>query len=78
MLNQNITTVPENLISLAKKTTSVPVCVVCAHQASAIESAKQAYELNLIEPIFIGNKRKILKEAKLINWNISAFQIIWK
>ena len=76
MLNNNITTVPENLISLAKKTTSVPVGVVCAHQASAIESAKQAYELDLIQPIFIGNKYEIQKEAKALNWDINSFEII--
>ena len=50
--------------------------MVCAHQASAIESAKQAYELNLIEPIFIGNKYEIQKEAKALTWNINSFEII--
>ena len=76
MLSKNKTTVPENLILLAKKTMSVPVGVVCAHQASAIESAKQAYELDLIQPIFIGNKYEIQKEAKALNWDINSFEII--
>jgi phosphate acetyltransferase len=76
MLSKNKTTVPENLISLAKKTMSVPVGVVCAHQASAIESAKQAYELDLIQPIFIGNKYEIQKEAKALTWDINSFEII--
>ena len=40
MLSQNKATVPENLISLAKKTSQMPVGIVSAHQASAIESAK--------------------------------------
>ena len=55
--------VPENLIFLAQKTPKIPVAIVCAHHASAIESAKQACDLNLIEPIFIGEKTLITKEA---------------
>ena len=76
MLSKNITTVPENLILLAKKTTSVPVGVVCANQASAIESAKQACELNLIQPIFIGDKNRIQEEADTLKWDINSFEII--
>ena len=76
MLSQNKATVPENLISLAKKTSQMPVGIVSAHQASAIESTKQAYELDLIEPIFIGNKHEIQKEAKALTWNINSFEII--
>ena len=41
--------VPEKLIFLAQKTPKIPVAIVCAHHASAIESAKQACDLNLIE-----------------------------
>ena len=52
MLSQNKASVPENLISLAKKTSQIPVGIVSAHQAAAMESAKQAFELNLITPIF--------------------------
>ena len=69
MLSKNKTTVPENLISLAKKTPNMPVGIVCADQASAMESAKQACDLNLIRPIFIGNKNgmklKFLKPKKI-------------
>ena len=61
---------------LAKKTTSIPVGIVCAHQEFAIESAKQACELNLILPIFIGDKNKVREEAKAINWDINSFEII--
>ena len=56
MLSQNKAVVPENLISLAKKTSQMPVGIVSAHQAAAMESAKQAFELNLIIPIFIGGE----------------------
>ena len=76
MLNKNKAAVPENLISLAKKTESMSVGIVCAHQSSAMESTKQAFDLNLILPIFIGDKNGIQKEADLLNWDINNFEII--
>ena len=76
MLSQNKASVPENLISLAKKTSQIPVGIVSAHQAATMESAKQAFELNLIKPIFIGDKSGIQEEAKTLNWDINNFEII--
>ena len=76
MLIHNKATVPENLITLAKKTPNMPVGIVCADQASAMESAKQACDLNLISPIFIGNKDGIQKNSNNLNWNINNYQII--
>ena len=75
MLTNKKIVVPANLINLAKKTLSVPVGIVCAHHESAMISAKQAYELRLIEPIFIGHKQSIIEEANKLNWNIDKFQI---
>ena len=76
MLSQKKASVPENLISLAKKTSQIPVGIVSAHQAAAMESAKQAFELNLIKPIFIGDKSGIQEEAKTLDWDINNFEII--
>ena len=76
MLSQNKASVPENLISLAKKTSQMPVGIVSAHQTAAMESAKQAFELNLIIPIFIGDKNGIQEEASALNWDINSFEII--
>ena len=75
MLSNIKAIVPENLIQLAK-TPKVPVAIVCAHQESVIESSKQACDLNLIDPIFIGIKSQIINEAEKINWNIDSFKII--
>jgi phosphate acetyltransferase len=75
MLTNKKIVVPTNLINLAKKTLSVPVGFVCAHHESTMISAKQAYELSLIEPIFIGHKELIAEEANKLNWNIDSFQI---
>ena len=76
MLSNNKVDVPENLISLAKKTSQMPVGIVSAHQRAAMESAKQACELDLIQPIFIGDKNGIQEEAKMLNWDINSFEII--
>ena len=66
---------PKNLVSLANETPPISVALVCADQNVAMESTKIAYELNLVNPIFIGNKNKILKEAEILNWNINNFEI---
>ena len=76
MLSQNKASVPENLISLAKKTSQIPVGIVSAHQTAVMESAKKAFELNLIIPIFIGDKNGIQEEAKTLNWDMNSFEII--
>ena len=41
-----------------------------------MESAKKSVELNLINPIFIGNKQEINEKAEKIEWNINAYEII--
>ena len=73
MLANKKIVVPTNLINLAKKTSLIPVGIVCAHHESTMISAKQAYELSLIEPIFIGHKELIAEEANKLNWNIDSF-----
>ena len=67
---------PENLISLAKSKGPVKAVIVNAVKLTAIESAKQAVDANLITPIFIGDKSIIEKNAKEISWNISKFELI--
>ena len=76
MLSQNKASVPENLISLAKKTSQIPVGIVSAHQEAAMESAKKAFELNLIKPIFIGDKNGIQEQAKTLDWDINSFEVL--
>ena len=75
MLTTKKIVVPTNLLNLAKKTALIPVGIVCAHHESTMISAKQAYELSLIEPIFIGDKQSIMEEANKLSWSIDSFQI---
>ena len=76
MLTKKEALIPNNLISLAIKTPNIPAGIVCADHNSSMDSAKKAVELNLIEPIFIGNKNAIIEKAKLCNWDIGKYEII--
>ena len=76
MLTKKEALIPNNLISLAIKTPNIPAGIVCADHNSSMDSAKKAVELNLIKPIFIGNKNAIIEKAKLCNWDIAKYEII--
>ena len=76
MLSRKKIVVSKNLINLAKKTPSVPVGIVCAHHESSIISSKQAFELGLIIPTFIGGMSLIQQEAEKLKWDINKFTII--
>tara|TARA_Y100001936_G_C15914487_1_gene580475 strand:- start:10 stop:921 length:912 start_codon:yes stop_codon:yes gene_type:complete len=76
MLSKLKAIVPENLLSLAKKTPKIPVAIVCANHSSSIESTKEACDMDLIDPIFIGQEKAILQEAAKIDWDISIYKMI--
>ena len=76
MLQSKEAQIPNNLISLAKKTPNLSAGIICANHDSSMESAKKSVELNLINPIFIGNKQEINEKAKKIEWDINAYEII--
>jgi len=76
MLSKLKAIVPENLISLAKNTPKIPVGIVCANHTASIESAKDACDMDLINPIFIGQENAIKKEADNLAWDISAYELI--
>ncbi len=76
MLTKKQAKIPQNLISLAKKTPDIPAGIVCADHDSAMDAAKKAVELNLIKPIFIGDKNAINKKAEQFKWNVSSYEII--
>ena len=76
MLSKLKAIVPENLISLAKKTPKIPVGIVCANHKASIESAKEACDMDIINPIFIGEVNKIKEEAKKFSWDISPYEFI--
>jgi len=76
MLRSKEAQIPSNLISLAEKTPNLSAGIICANHDSSMESAKKSVELNLINPIFIGNKQEINEKAEKIEWDINAYEII--
>jgi phosphate acetyltransferase len=76
MLTNKEAQIPKNLVSLAKKTPNIAAGIVCADHDSSMESAKNAVELNLIKPIFIGDKNAIKEKAEKFKWDISEYEII--
>ena len=76
MLSNKEAQIPNNLLSFAQKSPNLSAGIICAHHDSSIESAKKSVELNLIEPIFIGDKNAINEKANKINWDISSYTII--
>ena len=76
MLTTKEAQIPNNLITLAKKTPNLSAGIICADHDSSMESAKESVELSLIKPIFIGNKKSISEKAEKIKWDISSYEII--
>ena len=76
MLSKKEIICPENLLKIAKTKGPIKVVIVNAGKAVSIESAKQAVDENLINPVFVGDKSTIEKLAKNIKWDISKYEII--
>ena len=76
MLSKKKIVCPDNLIQIAKKRGPVKAVIVNAVKKVALESAKQATEMNLIVPILVGDKPVIEAISKDINWDISKYLII--
>ena len=77
ILDQSKVSAPKSLLTMAKTRAKVArVVIAFCHSKSAISGAKQAFDLDLIEPIFVGPRNKIEKEAKNLDWDISNFRVI--
>ena len=76
MLSNKEAQIPNNLLSFAQKSPNLSAGIICANHDSSMESAKKSVGLNLIEPIFIGDKNAINEKADKINWDISSYNVI--
>jgi phosphate acetyltransferase len=76
MLSNNEIICPNNLLDEAHKKKGVKVAVVNAGKPLPMLSVQDAVSENLIEPIFIGDKKEILKCAENLKWDISSYEII--
>ena len=76
MLSNKEIVCPNNLLDVAHKKKGVKVAVVNAGKPLPMLSVQDAVNENLIEPIFIGDKKEILRCAEDLNWEISNYEII--
>ena len=76
MLTSKEAKIPNNLISVAKKTPGMTAGIVCANHESSMDSAKKSVELGLIKPVFIGDKNAIKDKAEKIKWDLNPYEII--
>jgi phosphate acetyltransferase len=76
MLSNKEIICPDNLLDVAHKKKGVKVAVVNAGKPLPMLSVQDAVNENLIEPIFIGDKKEILKCADDLQWDVSQYEII--
>jgi len=76
MLSNKEIICPINLLNLAHKKKPVKAGIVNAGKPLPMISVQDAVKENLIEPIFIGNKKEILNCANQIKWDITGYEII--
>ena len=76
MLSNKEIVCPNNLLDHAHKKKGVNAAIVNAGLPLPMLSVQDAVRENLITPIFIGDKKEILKCAEQLKWDISEFQII--
>ena len=76
MLTNKEIVCPNNLLDVALKKKNVKAAIVNAGKPLPMLSVQDAVNKNLIEPIFIGNKKKIFNCAEQLKWDISKYEII--
>ena len=76
MLSNKEIVCPNNLLDVAHKKKRVRAAIVNAGKPLPMLSVQDAVNENLIEPIFIGDKKDILKCAENLKWDISDYEII--
>jgi len=76
MLTNKEIVCPNNLLDAALKKKNVKAGIVNAGKPLPMLSVQDAVNKNLIEPIFIGNKKEIFNCAEQLKWDISKYEII--
>ena len=76
MLSNKEIICPNNLLDKAHEKKGVKVAIVNAGKPLPMLSVQDAVNENLIDPIFIGEKKNILKCAEDLKWDLSPYEII--
>lgn len=75
-LSDAVAVPPANIIKLAQDAPSPRVAIARAGAALPMLAAKEAFEANMMVPIFTGERHMIEAEAEKLNWDISGFELI--
>ena len=76
MLSNKEILCPNNLLDYSSKKKGVKAAIVNAGKPLAMLSVQDAVNENLIEPVFIGDKKEIIKCAEDLTFDISKYEII--
>ena len=76
MLSNKEIICPNNLLDVAHRKKGVKAAIVNAGMPLPMLSVQDAVKEDLIEPIFIGDKKEIQKCAEDLKWDISQYEII--
>ena len=76
MLSNKEIVCPNNLLDYAHQKKGVKAAIVKAGKPLPMLSVQDAVKENLIDPIFIGDKKEIVKCAENLKWDVSKFEII--
>ena len=76
MLSNKEIICPDNLLDVAHKKKIVKAAIVNAGKPLPMISVQDAVNENLIEPVFIGDEKEIIKCAEDLKWDISNYEII--
>ncbi|MEM1377998.1 MAG: bifunctional enoyl-CoA hydratase/phosphate acetyltransferase [Pseudomonadota bacterium] len=66
----------DRLLDLAEPLDALPTAVICPDEPKALGGALLAHEHTLIQPILIGNKKKILSAADEIGASLAGYEVI--
>ena len=67
---------PPNLIEKARAYAPPRVAIARAGAPAPMEAAKEAAEAAVMVPVFVGERDRIEQEAKTLDWDVSAFDLI--
>lgn len=76
MLAQTDVVCPDRLLEAARHAPAIRTAIANAGTSVVMESARDAAEAGLIEPVFFGMADDIAKCAEALAWDISAFSIV--
>ena len=76
MLSNKEIVCPNNLLDIAHRKKGIKAGIVNAGKPLPMLSVQDAVNENLIDPIFIGDKKEIFQCAEEMKWDISKYHII--